>query len=169
MYPIPWKVIPRKWAGRGGTDSLRRGSSCTGPADLRALESLPAQRFPEEEAILDTYRDLTHFLQIPSGDGDMEWYDFPLDTFLTRFQKNATTTLYALKALEQEALVLYSDRVNLPAMCHLHGIARRSGKGPVRKSRIGAPRGSPAAKLPGDSPLSHPHFRRTPFADHEAP
>jgi ATP-dependent DNA helicase RecQ len=88
-----------------------------GEADLCALEALPAQRFPEEEAILDTYRDLTHFLQIPSGDGDMEWYDFPLDTFLSRFQKNATTTLYALKALEQEELVLYSDRANLPPMC----------------------------------------------------
>ena len=104
--------------GRAGRDGLpAAGVLLYGEADLRALEALPAQRFPEEEAILDTYRDLTHFLQIPLGDGDMEWYDFPLDTFLTRFQKNATTTLYALKALEQEELVLYSDRVNLPAMC----------------------------------------------------
>jgi ATP-dependent DNA helicase RecQ len=102
-------------AGRDGKDAL--AVLLYGAADLRALESLPAQRFPPEDVIRDTYRDLVHYLQIPSGSGDMEWYDFSLDTFLERFRRGGTLTLYALKALEQEELLFYADQVRRPPTC----------------------------------------------------
>jgi len=79
------------------------------------LSQLPNLRYPEEQVIREVYRDLVHFLQIPAESGDMEWFDFPLDTFLSRFNKNTTTTLYALKALEQEEILLYTEQSYQPA------------------------------------------------------
>jgi ATP-dependent DNA helicase RecQ len=100
-------------AGRDGQDAV--AVLLWGDADRRTLEALPEQRFPAGDVIRDTYRDLVHYLQIPSGSGDMEWYDFSLDTFLGRFKRNAALTLHALKALEQEELLLYADRVRRPS------------------------------------------------------
>ena len=105
-------------AGRAGRDGQDAAAVLFyGAADLRTLESLPEQRFPTEEVIRGTYRDLVHYLQIPSGSGDMEWYDFSLDTFLARFKRGAALTLHALKALEQEELLFYADRVRRPSVC----------------------------------------------------
>ena len=105
-------------AGRAGRDDEDAVAVVLyGDADRRTLEALPEQRFPSEEVIRDTYRDLVHYLQIPSGSGDMEWYDFSLDTFLSRFKRGAALTLHALKALEQEELLLYADRMRRPSDC----------------------------------------------------
>lgn len=105
-------------AGRAGRD----GADATavllyGSEDLRVLEALPQQRFPSEEAIRGTYRDLVNFLQIPAESGELEWFDFSLDTFMGRFKRPAALTLHALKALEQEEVLLYADRVRRPASC----------------------------------------------------
>ncbi|HTJ14949.1 MAG TPA: ATP-dependent DNA helicase RecQ [Dinghuibacter sp.] len=102
-------------AGRDGTGAV--AVLLYGENDLRTLEALPGQRFPSEEAIRGTYRDLVNFLQIPAETGEMEWYDFSLDTFVARFKRPAAITLHALKALEQEEVLLYADRVRRPPSC----------------------------------------------------
>jgi ATP-dependent DNA helicase RecQ len=108
-------------AGRAGRDGGPAVALLLyGASDLHTLEALPGQRFPPEEAVRDVYRDLVHFLQIPAETGDMEWFDFSLDTFLQRFKRGAGLTLNALKVLEQEELLLYADRVRRPATCQFN-------------------------------------------------
>ncbi|TDX00182.1 RecQ family ATP-dependent DNA helicase [Dinghuibacter silviterrae] len=112
-------------AGRAGRDGHPAVALLLyGASDLRTLEALPGQRFPPEEAVREVYRDLVHYLQIPAESGDMEWYDFSLDTFLQRFKRGAGLTLNALKVLEQEELLLYADRVRRPALCEFSLAAR---------------------------------------------
>jgi len=102
-------------AGRAGRDGQRSYAILLyDDRDIRTLEQLPDLRYPGEQVIREVYRDLVHFLQIPADCGEMEWYPFHLDTFLKRFNRNVTTTLYALKALEQEELLLYAEQANLP-------------------------------------------------------
>jgi ATP-dependent DNA helicase RecQ len=106
-------------AGRAGRDgAAAQAVVLFDDSDIHYLEQLPDARFPGEDVIRDTYRDLVHFLQIPSGSGDMTWYDFSLETFLARFNRRSATTLYALKALEQEEFLLYADQVRLPPSLH---------------------------------------------------
>jgi ATP-dependent DNA helicase RecQ len=103
-------------AGRAGRDGAKAYAIALYDApSIAYLERLPAQRFPDEQTIRDVYRDLVHFLQISSGSGDMEWYPFSLDTFVARFRHRAATTVYALKALEQEELLMYADQLHLAA------------------------------------------------------
>ncbi len=101
-------------AGRAGRDEKpSRAVVLVEPKDIDFLRDLPVQRFPKEEDIRETYRDLVHFLQIPSGMGDMEWHSFGLDEFVKTFNRHSTTTLYALKALEQEDLLQYAEQIKL--------------------------------------------------------
>ena len=103
-------------AGRAGRDGERSHAILLfDDRDLHNLEQLPILRYPGEQVIREVYRDLVHFLQIPANTGEMEWYPFQLDIFLERFGRTATTTLYAMKALEQEELLLYAEQTNLPA------------------------------------------------------
>lgn len=103
-------------AGRAGRDGGRAYAILLYDArDIQTLEQLPVLRYPGEQVIREVYRDLVHFLQIPADCGEMEWYPFHLETFLGRFGRNATSTLYALKALEQEELLLYAEQAHLPA------------------------------------------------------
>jgi ATP-dependent DNA helicase RecQ len=102
-------------AGRAGRDGLpSQAVVLSDPRDIDFLRGLSTQRFPAEADIRETYRDLVHFLQIPSGSGEMEWFSFGLDEFVKRFNRHSTTTLYALKALEQEDLLQYAEQIKLP-------------------------------------------------------
>jgi ATP-dependent DNA helicase RecQ len=101
-------------AGRAGRDgNPSRAVLLVDPRDIEFLRGLPIQRFPLETDIRETYRDLVHFLQIPSGSGEMEWHSFAIDEFVKRFNRHSITTLYALKALEQQDLLQYAEQINL--------------------------------------------------------
>jgi ATP-dependent DNA helicase RecQ len=82
--------------------------------DLKDLEELPAQRFPQPEEIKAVYQAVANYLQIPAGAGEGQYYDFDIADFLKKFRLQSHTGLYSLKALEQEGWLAFNEQVFLP-------------------------------------------------------
>lgn len=104
-------------AGRAGRDGLRAYAVLLyDNANLRDLEQLPLQRFPEPAIISKVYEALCNHLQIPGGAGAGENYSFDLAAFARHFGFEAGTALHALKALEQEGWIALQEQSFLPSM-----------------------------------------------------
>jgi ATP-dependent DNA helicase RecQ len=82
---------------------------------LHELEKLADLRFPVLEEIRNVYQSVANYLQIPSGSGEGQYFDFDLTDFLKKFKLTGHTTLYALKALEQEGWLSFNEQVFLPS------------------------------------------------------
>ncbi len=103
-------------AGRAGRDGKKAYAVLLySENDLAEMEDLSAVRFPQIEEIKHVYRCLVNYLQIAAGSGEMEWMDFDLSDFVKKFKLNIYTATYALKTLEQEELLSYSEQIFLPA------------------------------------------------------
>jgi len=72
-------------------------------------------RFPSQEDIRGVYQSVANYLQIPTGSGEGQYYDFDISDFLKKFNLNSHTTLYSLKALEQESWLTFNEQVFLPS------------------------------------------------------
>ncbi len=103
-------------AGRAGRDGKTSFAVLLyNEADLRELEEMAALRFPSPDDIRSVYRDVANYLQLPSGTGEGNYYDFDLSDFLKKFKYGGHSVLYALKALEQEGWLAFNEQVFLPA------------------------------------------------------
>ena len=103
-------------AGRAGRDGKK--SYAVLLYDEGSLEQLQEQarlRFPSLEEIREVYQSIANFLQIPSGTGEGQYFEFDLPAFIKTFQWAGHTVIYALKALEQEGWVSFNEQVFLPA------------------------------------------------------
>ena len=58
---------------------------------------------------------VANYLQIPTGTGEGEYYDFDISDFLRKFKLTSHTALYSLKALEQEGWLAFNEQVFLPS------------------------------------------------------
>jgi ATP-dependent DNA helicase RecQ len=56
-----------------------------------------------------------NFLQIPSGAGEGNYYDFDFTDFAKKFQLDIYLAMYAIKALEQDGWLSYNEQIFLPA------------------------------------------------------
>lgn len=83
--------------------------------DLSELEELAALRFPTQDTIREAYQSVSNYLQIPTGAGGGQYYDFDISDFLKKFKLASHTTLYSLKTLEQEGWLSFNEQVFLPA------------------------------------------------------
>lgn len=83
--------------------------------DLHDLEEMATLRFPSLDDIRNVYQAVANYLQIPSGSGEGQYFDFDITDFLKKFKLNSHTTLYALKALEQDDWLAFNEQVWLPA------------------------------------------------------
>jgi ATP-dependent DNA helicase RecQ len=103
-------------AGRAGRDGKRSYAVLLyDEHELRELEQLPSLRFPSLDDIKQVYQSIANYLQVPSGDGEGQYFDFDIGDFLKKFKLNSYTVLYALKALEQEGWLSFNEQVFLPA------------------------------------------------------
>jgi ATP-dependent DNA helicase RecQ len=103
-------------AGRAGRDGKTSYAVLLyNNEDLDQLEEMLNQRFPTLEEIRVVYQAVVNYLQLPVGDGEGENYDFDITDFLKKFRLNSHTSLYALKALEQEGWLSFNEQVFLPA------------------------------------------------------
>jgi ATP-dependent DNA helicase RecQ len=103
-------------AGRAGRDGLRAYAVLLHAGkDIQEIESLPDQRFPSPEKIKKVYRSLVNFLQLPSGMGELTYFDFDFKIFTKQFSLDPIEALYSLKALEQEGLLTFNEQVFLPS------------------------------------------------------
>jgi ATP-dependent DNA helicase RecQ len=83
--------------------------------DLKELDELSIQRFPNPDEIRKVYQAVANYLQIPAGSGQGEYYNFDISDFLKKFKLDSYTGLYSLKALEQEGWLAFNEQVFLPA------------------------------------------------------
>jgi len=103
-------------AGRAGRDGRKAYAVLLATAaDCTRLEGLPDVRFPPPATIRQVYQHLMNYLQLPSGAGEGQYYDFNLIAFAERFGLETSAVTDILKVLEQEGLLTFQQQVYMPA------------------------------------------------------
>lgn len=103
-------------AGRAGRDGKKAYAVLLyRDEDLTDLEQLPESRFPSLPEIRKVYQALVNYLQVPAGSGERKFFDFDLEDFSKKFQLSPMLTMYAIKALEQESIIYYTDQLFVPS------------------------------------------------------
>jgi len=103
-------------AGRAGRDGKKSYAVLLyDESDIQELNELPAIRFPSIETIKEVYQHVAHYLQIPSGGGMGEYFDFDISDFLKKFKLNSHAAVYSLKALEQDGWLSFNEQVFVPS------------------------------------------------------
>jgi ATP-dependent DNA helicase RecQ len=102
-------------AGRAGRDGKKSFAVLLyDDSDITDLNELPAIRYPSIETIKEVYACLANYLQVPSGNGEGEYYDFDITDFLKKFKLNSSAVIYTLKALEQDGWLSFNEQVFIP-------------------------------------------------------
>ena len=103
-------------AGRAGRDGKKAYAVLLHDIkEIQELQALPEIRFPSITDIRSIYQSLMNYLQVPSGCGEGNFYDFNLGDFIKKFNHDTQLALYSLKALEQEELLSFNEQVFLPS------------------------------------------------------
>ncbi len=85
MSPNRSKAITRNPAAREGMDEKAYAVLLATAGDADRLGSLPDIRYPPVTTIREVYQQLMNYLQLPSGSGEGQYYDFDLTDFCRRF------------------------------------------------------------------------------------
>jgi ATP-dependent DNA helicase RecQ len=102
-------------AGRAGRDGKKSYAVLLyGENDLSELEEMTSTRFPSQDEIRKVYHAVVNYLQLPAGLNPGEYYDFDIADFIRKFKTDSNTTLYALKALEQDGWLAFNEQVFKP-------------------------------------------------------
>jgi ATP-dependent DNA helicase RecQ len=103
-------------AGRAGRDEKKSYAVLLyDRKELDELQQLPDIRFPSLDVIKQVYDALMNFLQIPSGSGEGNYYDFDFTDFIKKFQLDVHQAIYSIKALEQSGWLSHNEQIFLPA------------------------------------------------------
>lgn len=103
-------------AGRAGRDGkMAYAVLLYNKKDLEELQSMAGTRYPSLKDIREVYQAIANYLQIPSGSGEGQYYDFDLSDFTRKFKLNSHLIIYALKAMEQEGLLAFNEQVFIPS------------------------------------------------------
>jgi ATP-dependent DNA helicase RecQ len=103
-------------AGRAGRDGKKAYAVLLYTTkEVNELKLLPDVHFPTMENIRVVYQSVMNYLQIPSGSGEGNYYDFDISDFIKKFKLDTQLVVYALKALEQEELLSFNEQVFLPS------------------------------------------------------
>lgn len=97
-------------AGRAGRDGKRAYAVLLHSG--RETEDLQQQteiRFPDVATIKTVYIALMNHLQVAAGTGEGKSFDLDMATFTTAFKLNNLSTAYAIKALEQDGIISFSE------------------------------------------------------------
>jgi ATP-dependent DNA helicase RecQ len=103
-------------AGRAGRDGkISYAVLLFDERDIKELENQAALHYPALDDIRNVYQATANYLQIPSGAGEGQYYDFDLSDLLRKFKLNSHMVLYSLKALEQDGWLAFNEQVFIPA------------------------------------------------------
>jgi len=98
-------------AGRAGRDGKKSYAVLLyNEKDIEELKIAPTIRFPSTGEIKNVYEAVANYLQVATGVGEGEYFDFDLVDFMRKFKLNSQTTLYALKSLEQEGWFSFNEQ-----------------------------------------------------------
>jgi ATP-dependent DNA helicase RecQ len=97
-------------AGRAGRDGMdARTFVYYEPNDIDFKEQQLERQFPEKETIKHIYRALCNYLKLAIGSGKNESYPIDMTTFCSNFKLNIFDTFQALKILEMNGDILFSE------------------------------------------------------------
>lgn len=103
-------------AGRAGRDGKTAYTVLLyDERDIYELNEMAGLRYPTQNEIRNVYQAVSNYLQIPTGAGEGEYYDFDIADFLKKFKLISHTALYSLKALEQEGWLSFNEQVFIPS------------------------------------------------------
>jgi ATP-dependent DNA helicase RecQ len=103
-------------AGRAGRDGKKAYAVLLyNDKDQKDLEESIQVRYPSLNDIRDVYQSISNYLQIPSGTGEGQYYDFDIIDFIKKFKLNSQTVFYSLKILEQGEWLSFNEQVFLPS------------------------------------------------------
>ena len=107
-------------AGRAGRDGQKAYAvALYSPKDLNELVRNVEQKYPPIELVRRVYQALANFYRVPVGGGELEYFDFDLQTFTGTFGLPASETHYAIKLLEEEGFLQLSDAYNSSSKIHI--------------------------------------------------
>ncbi|TMI77484.1 MAG: RecQ family ATP-dependent DNA helicase [Bacteroidetes bacterium] len=99
-------------AGRAGRDAKKAYAVLLySERDIAELNESISVHYPSVDEIRNVYQGVCNYLQVPSGGGEGEYYDFDITDFTKKFRLNSRLVFYSLKALEQDEWV---EQVFLP-------------------------------------------------------
>jgi ATP-dependent DNA helicase RecQ len=102
-------------SGRAGRDGRKAFAVLLcGAMESTRLNELPDIRFPAMTTIREIYQNLMNYLQLPSGAGEGQYYDFDLTDFCRRFGCEASMVTDIIRLLEQEGLLSFQQQVSMP-------------------------------------------------------
>ncbi len=93
---------------------------CMMKENLDELNEMAATSFSITTGYPECYQSVANYLQIPTGIGEGEYYEFDIADFLKKFKLNSHTAIYSLKALEQEGWLSFNEQVFLSAQQSIH-------------------------------------------------
>lgn len=103
-------------AGRGGRDGKDSYAVLLyHPEDGARLQSFLKVSYPEVEEIRRVYRAIGSYLQLATGGGKGESYDFDLTGFCATYGFSTGPAFHCLKALEKYGYVLMTEALHQPA------------------------------------------------------
>lgn len=103
-------------AGRAGRDGRRSFAVLLyDDTEIDVLKQMPDIRYPDMETIRQVYKSTVNYLQLPDGEEPGDYYDFDLKDFIKKFNLDINTTIYGLKALEQDGWLSFNETVFMAA------------------------------------------------------
>jgi ATP-dependent DNA helicase RecQ len=103
-------------AGRAGRDGEKSFAVLLyDDNDITELEGLATIRYPSLDDMKNVYQSVANYLQIPASTGEGNYFDFDINDFVKRFKLNTHTSIYSLKALEQDSWLSLNEQVFLPS------------------------------------------------------
>ena len=103
-------------AGRAGRDGKKSYAVLlNNEEDISVLKSFSDIRFPVMTEIRKVYQALADYLQIPTGMGEGNYYDFNLTEFVKNFKLDILTVINVLKVLEHEQHLEFNENIFFPS------------------------------------------------------
>jgi ATP-dependent DNA helicase RecQ len=103
-------------AGRAGRDGKKAYAVLLyDENDIHDLENMVLLRFPSMDEIREVYQAVANYLQLSSGSGEGEYFDFDITDFLKKFKLKSHVVVNSLKTLEQDGWLSFNEQVFLPS------------------------------------------------------
>lgn len=103
-------------AGRAGRDDKKAYAVLLyNNKELKDLSQLTETRYPTLENVRMIYQALINYLQLPSGTGEGQSFDFDFADFVRKFKLAPLPATNSLKILEQEGLLCITEQVFQPS------------------------------------------------------
>lgn len=107
-------------AGRAGRDGKRAYAVILyEDADIASLAAKVSQSQPEVAYLKHVYQALANYYKLAVGSAEGESFDFDIHNFSDRFSLQMAEVYSALKKLEEEGLIAFSESYYSPSQLHL--------------------------------------------------